>query len=386
MTHAWLLPEHIEDILPPYARVAESLRRRLLDLFDGYGYELVCPPMVEYLDSLLTGSARDLDLKTFKVMDGLSGRQMGVRADMTPQAARIDAHLLNRQGITRLCYAGPVLHTRPAGLLSSREPYQIGAELFGHAGIEADVEILQLLLAAMRATGIADVRVSLGHVGLFRELAQAAGLTGEAGQALFRALRAKDMPSVEALTAHLAAPLHTAFCRLPELYGDASVIAHARAVLPDLSGVGRALDELTTLLTLNDGIDLAVDLADLRGYAYHTGVAFAVYVGGQAQSVALGGRYDGTGACFGRARPATGFSLDLRRVLASLPAAPARPGILAPAVQDPGLQARIAELRGQGERVIVEFPGQEAHRAECACDRRIVLEHGNWNILPLQPE
>jgi ATP phosphoribosyltransferase regulatory subunit len=380
MNPAWLLPEHIEDILPPYARQAEVLRRRLLDLFDSYGYELVCPPLIEYLDSLLTGSARDLDLKTFKVIDGLSGRQMGVRADMTPQAARIDAHLLDRQGVTRLCYAGPVLHTRPAGLMSSREPYQVGAELFGHDGIEADVEILRLLQAAMQATGIADVRISLGHVGLFRELAQAAGITGEAGQTLFRALRAKDLPVVEALTAELPASLRTAFCRLPELYGNAEVLAAARGVLPDLPGVKRALAELATLLEVADGIDMAVDLADLRGYAYHTGVAFAVYVGGQAQSVALGGRYNGTGASFGRARPATGFSLDLRRVLASLPAPAPTGGILAPADNDPALRARIAELRRQGERVILEFPGQEAHRAESGCDRRLAQEHGAWTV------
>lgn len=383
MTHAWLLPEHIEDILPPYARVAEDLRRRLLDLFDSHGYDLVCPPMIEYLDSLLTGSAKDLDLKTFKVMDGLSGRQMGVRADMTPQAARIDAHLLDRQGVTRLCYAGPVLHTRPSGLMSSREPYQVGAELFGHDGIEADVEILQLLLAAMKLTGIADVRVSLGHVGLFRELAKAAELTGEAGQVLFRALRAKDMPSVEALTENLAAPLRDAFRHLPELYGDAGVIDAARAILPDLPGVRQSLDQLATLLTLGDGIDMAVDLADLRGYAYHTGVAFAVYVGGQAQSVALGGRYNGTGASFGRARPATGFSLDLRRVLASLPSPAASHGVLAPAGNDPVLQARIAELRARGERVMVEFPGQQAYRAESGCDRELVYEAGAWRARPL---
>jgi ATP phosphoribosyltransferase regulatory subunit len=386
MTHAWLLPEHIEDILPPYAQGAEDLRRRLLDLFDVHGYDLVCPPMIEYLDSLLTGSAKDLDLKTFKVMDSLSGRQMGVRADMTPQAARIDAHLLNRQGVTRLCYAGPVLHTRPAGLMSSREPYQIGAELFGFDGIEADVEILQLLLAAMRATGIPDIRVSLGHVGLFRELAAAAGVSGEAGQTLFRALRAKDVPAVDALTATLAGSLREAFLRLPELYGGADVIATARAVLPDLPGVIRALDELEILVGLGNGIDMAVDLADLRGYGYHTGVVFAVYVGGQAQAVALGGRYNGTGAIFGRSRPATGFSLDLRRVLASLPMPAQRRGVLAPAGSDAALLARIAELRGQGERVVVEFPGQAAHRAETGCDRQLVLEGGRWNVSPLKPE
>lgn len=381
MNHAWLLPEYIEDILPPYARQAESLRRRLLDLFDGYGYELVCPPMIEYLDSLLTGAAGDLDLKTFKVVDGLSGRMMGVRADITPQAARIDAHLLDRQGVTRLCYAGPVLHAKPDGLLASREPQQVGAELFGHAGIEADREVLELLLAALAATGVARVRVSLGHVGLFRALSVAAGVAQADERPLFRALRAKDAPALAQLTAGLASPWRAAFLRLPELYGDASVIAAARRELPDLPGVVRALDDLDALLALDAG--LAVDLADLRGYGYHTGAVFAAYVGGQAQAVALGGRYDNAGAVFGRARPATGFSLDLRRIVDSLAEPATRPGILAPLADDPALAARVATLRAAGERVVVELPGQAAHRAEAGCDRQLVKQGGEWTITAL---
>lgn len=383
MNHAWLLPEYIEDILPPYARQAESLRRRLLDLFDGYGYELVCPPMIEYLESLLTGAAGDLDLRTFKVVDGLSGRMMGVRADMTPQAARIDAHLLNRQGVTRLCYAGPVLHAKPDGLQGSREPYQIGAELFGHVGIEADREILQLLLAALAATGLAQVRISLGHVGLFRALSEAAGVPGEVERPLFRALRSKDAPTLRQLTEGLGATWQQAFMQLPELYGDASVLASARQALPDLPGVTRALDELEALLAVSGGAGLAVDLADLRGFGYHTGAVFAAYVGGQAQAVALGGRYDNAGSVFGRARPATGFSLDLRRILGSLPEPAARFGILAPMLDDAELLARVAELRADGQRVLVELPGQADHRAESGCDRRLVREAGVWKILPL---
>lgn len=383
MNHAWLLPEYIEDILPPYARQAESLRRRLLDLFDGYGYELVCPPMIEYLDSLLTGAAGDLDLKTFKVVDGLSGRMMGVRADITPQAARIDAHLLNRQGINRLCYAGPVLHAKPDGLMSSREPYQVGAELFGHAGIEADREILQLLLAALAATSVAPVRVSLGHVGLFRALVAQAGVSGEAERALFRALRAKDGPDLDQLTAGLATTWREAFMHLPELYGDAGVIASARSVLPDLAGVRQALDELDALLAINHGADLSVDLSDLRGFGYHTGAVFAAYVGGQAQAVALGGRYDHAGAVFGRARTATGFSLDLRRILASLPDPARRSAVMAPLLDDADLQARIAALRAEGERVIVELPGQSAYRGESGCDRQLVRQADEWKIIAL---
>ncbi len=381
MNHAWLLPEYIEDILPPYARQAESLRRRLLDLFDGYGYELVCPPMIEYLDSLLTGAAGELDLKTFKVVDGLSGRMMGVRADITPQASRIDAHLLNRQGATRLCYAGPVLHAKPDGLMSSREPYQVGVELFGHAGIEADREILQLLLAALAATGLDQVRISLGHVGLFRALSAAAGVPPENEHALFLALRAKDVPALAQLTEGLDPVWRVAFARLPELYGDAAVIAVARNELPDLPGVTQALDDLDALLAT--GANLAVDLSDLRGFGYHNGAVFAAYVGGQAQSVALGGRYDNAGAVFGRGRPATGFSLDLRRILGSLPEPAARPGVLAPLSEDAGLAARIAGLRDAGERVVVEFPGQSAHRAESGCDRQLVFQAGEWTILPV---
>ncbi len=380
MNHAWLLPEYVEDILPPYARQAESLRRRLMDLFDHSGYEPVNPPLIEYLDSLLSGAASDLDLKTFKLVDGLSGRMLGVRADMTPQAARIDAHLLDRQGVTRLCYAGPVLHTRPAALTHSRELLQVGAELFGHAGIEADLEILGLLLAALRETGLAEVRVSLGHVGLFQSLAQAAGLAQDSRQEMFAALRGKDIPALEALTAELSPQWAEAFRRLPELYGGAEVIAEARRVLPVSDSVERALTDLERLLAVDAEAALVVDLADLRGYGYHNGAVFAAYAGGQAQAIALGGRYDGAGAIFGRARPATGFSLDLRRVANGLPAPEARTDILAPWSEDVALRARIAELRAAGERVVVELPGQEAHRAESDCDRMLTREGSDWII------
>ncbi|MFN3593812.1 MAG: ATP phosphoribosyltransferase regulatory subunit [Thiobacillaceae bacterium] len=383
MNHAWLLPEYIEDILPPYAQQVEALRRRLLDLFTGWGYELVCPPLIEYLDSLLTGKAQDLDLKTFKVVDVLSGRLLGVRADITPQVARIDAHLLNRKGPTRLCYAGAVLHTRPAALTHSRELLQVGAELFGHPGVEADREVLELLLAALRETGLGDIRVSLGHVGIFDALATVAGVAEADRQALFQALQAKDMPALQGLCRCLTPDVANALMRLPELYGDAGVLATARRVLPDLPDIARALDELTDLATLEAGIELLVDLADLRGYGYHNGAMFTAYAGGQAQAIALGGRYDGAGALFGRARPATGFSLDLRRVVGSLPVPPQPRGILAPHSADAGLRRRIDTLRAAGERVVVELPGQETHRAESGCDRMLVLESGEWQIRPL---
>lgn len=383
MNHAWLLPEYVEDVLPPYAAAMERLRRRLLDLFSSYGYELVHPPLIEYLDSLLTGAAQDLDLKTFKVLDGLSGRLLGVRADITPQAARIDAHLLNRQGVVRLCYAGSVLHTRPAAMLNSREPFQLGAELFGHAGIEADVEILELLTAALKATDLPEARISLSHAGLFRALARAAMLAPETESALFRAMQHKDAPTIHAMTGHLDTALAAALCRLPELYGGVEVLAAARAELPALPDVTRALDDLGTLLDSAHGIPLAVDLADLRGYGYHSGVVFAAYAGGQAQAIAQGGRYDGAGTIFGRSRPATGFSLDLRQIVNSLPEPAVPPGILAPCVQDADLRAKIASLRTAGERVVVEMPGQEAHRAESACDRRLVCQGGNWQVVNL---
>ncbi len=385
-TCAWLLPEYVEDILPPYALALERLRRRLLDLFAAYGYELVQPPLIEYLESLLTGAAQELDLKTFKVLDGLSGRLLGVRADITPQAARIDAHLLNRQGAVRLCYAGSVLHTRPAAMLNSREPFQVGAELFGHAGIEADLEVLGLLTAALRSAELPGARISLGHVGLFRALAKAAALGAEAEAGLFDALRRKDAPRIHELTEALPMPWARAFRRLPELYGGAEVIGAARGELPELPDVARALDELAVLLASGDGMALAVDLADLRGYGYHNGVVFAAYAGGQARAIAQGGRYDGAGAIFGRSRPATGFSLDLRQIVDSLPEPLPRPGILAPyAPEDAALRARVEALRAAGERVVAELPGQDAWRAESGCDRRLVLQDGAWQVVPLEP-
>lgn len=383
MTPAWLLPEYIEDILPPYARAAEGLRRRFLDLFDSYGYDLVAPPLVEYLDSLLTGAARDLDLKTFKVVDGLSGRMLGVRADMTPQAARIDAHLLNRQGVTRLCYAGPVLRTKPAGMLASREPIQVGAELFGHAGIEADLEIQSLLLAALKVAGLPEMRLSLGHAGLFRAMVAGSGLAEDKASMLFTALRQKDAPEVAALTAVLDKTWRDGFSALTELYGGREALDRAKALLPQLPAIHMALDDLSRLLQAGEGAQVSVDLSDLRGDGYHNGVVMAAYAGGQARAVALGGRYDGAGSVFGRSRPATGFSLDLRQVLDCLTEPASRGGILAPHVEDANLNARIAQLRASGERVVIELPGQDRHRAESGCDRTLSKTSDGWTIQAL---
>lgn len=383
MPPAWLLPEYVEDILPPYARQAEALRRRLLDLFDSYGYDLVCPPLVEYLDSLLTGAARDLDLKTFKVVDGLSGRMLGVRADMTPQAARIDAHLINHEGVTRLCYAGPVLRTKPAGFLASREPFQMGAELFGHAGVESDLEIQSLLISALVIAGVPDARISLGHAGLFQAMAAGAALNEMQAAAMFAALRDKDVPEVETLSAELAAPWRDAFRQLPGLYGDVAALQRARAVLPSQPAIVKALDELTQLLAAGNAcgnISVAVDLSDLRGDGYHNGATFAAYAGGQASAVALGGRYDGAGGVFGRSRPATGFSLDLRQILDCLGEPVARGGILAPCSDDALLGAKVSQLRGAGERVVVELPGVAAQASENGCDRKLVRTAAGWQV------
>jgi len=307
----WLLPEQIDDVLPPEAARIEALRRRVLDLFASWGYELVMPPLLEYTESLLTGTGHDLDLRTFKLVDQLSGRMMGVRADITPQVARIDAHLLNRGGVTRLCYAGSVLHARAQSPASSREPLQIGAELFGMAGVEGDLEILRLLCRALEAAGVRGARIDIGHVAVFRTLARDAGLGHELEVELFEALQAKDVPRLESLTRGLAAKTRAALLALPELYGGPEVLALAERRLPRLPGVRAAIAALGRLAGACR-IAAGFDLAELRGYHYHSGVVFDVYCDGVSGAVARGGRYDEVGAAFGRRRPATGFSIDLR--------------------------------------------------------------------------
>jgi ATP phosphoribosyltransferase regulatory subunit len=314
----WILPEAIDDVLPAEAARLEALRRRLLDGFAAAGYRLVQPPLVEHLESLLTGSGHDLDLSTFKVVDPMSGRLLGVRADITPQVARIDAHLLNESGVTRLCYAGSVLRTHAGGPGGMREVVQVGAELFGEPGIAGDREVIDLLVSSLGAAGLANLHLDLGHVGLFRALAAGAGLAASGEDTdLFDALRVKDMPEVEALTARLPGVWRDALRTLPTLYGPAeAVLPRARAALPDTPAIANALAALETL-TQAEGprVDaLHVDLADLRGYHYHNGVIFSVFVAGEPAAIGNGGRYDGVGRAFGRARPATGFTLDLRQL------------------------------------------------------------------------
>ncbi len=375
----WLLPEHIADVLPSEARKIEELRRLMLDNFRLYGYELVMPPLLEYVDSLLTGAGQDTDLRTFKLVDQISGRMLGLRADMTTQVARIDAHLLNRDSVTRLCYAGSVLHTRPSGLHATREPLQIGAEIYGHAGLEADAEIQELALASLALAGFPEVRLDLSHVGVVRALLESDPLARKDEAALYALLRAKDTPGLDAISRAYAAPTRAALLALPNLYGDIDVLQRARAVLPDLPGMARALAELAALAGSAIGrAEIAVDLADLRGYAYESGAMFALYVPGLPNAVARGGRYDHVGEAFGRARPATGFSLDLRELARLLPTAERKHSIRAPWGNAPELREKIAQLRKAGEVVIQSLPGHDNEQDEFECDRVLVLDNSNW--------
>jgi len=309
----WLLPEYVEDILPAEAMRIERLRRSMLDLFFAHKYQLVMPPLLEYMDSLLTGTGHDLELRTFKMVDQLSGKTMGVRADMTPQVARIDAHLLNRKGVTRLCYCGSVLHTRPASPGATREPIQIGAEMYGAPGAEADLEIQKLLCEALKLARLRDVRLDIGHVAVFRSIAQAAKVSAELEGELFTALQKKDLPALRSLSKKLNKTTREALLLLPELYGDADVLDTAEKRLPRLGEVSKALKTLRALAK-SCPVPISFDLAELRGYHYHSGVVFDAYCAGVTGPVARGGRYDEVGKAFGRARPATGFSIDLRSV------------------------------------------------------------------------
>jgi len=309
----WVLPEYVEDILPVEAMRIERLRRAILDLFFKNEYQLVMPPLLEYMDSLLTGTGHDLELRTFKVVDQLSGRTMGVRADITPQVARIDAHLLNRRGVTRLCYCGSVLHTRPASPGATREPIQLGAEIYGAAGVEADLEIQRLLCDALRLAHLRGLRLDVGHVAVFRSLAHAATADAELEVQLFEALQKKDVPELRSLSRRLDARTREALELLPELYGGLEVLDTAQKRLPKLPALTQALKTLRALAKACP-VPISFDLAELRGYHYHSGVVFDAYCAGVTGPVARGGRYDEVGKAFGRARPATGFSIDLRSV------------------------------------------------------------------------
>jgi len=375
----WLLPENIADVLPSEARKIEELRRLMLDTFRTYGYELVMPPMLEYVESLLAGAGQDTDSKTFKLVDSMSGRLLGLRADMTTQVARIDAHLLNRDTVTRLCYAGTVLHTRPSGLHATREQLQIGAEIYGHAGLEADAEIQELALASLALAGFEQPRLDLSHAGVLRAILAEDAAAKRDEQLLHGLLKAKDLPGLDEATQHYASATRAALMALPNLYGDVDVLSHAKELLPALPGITRALAELAALAGAIGGrAHIAIDLADLRGYQYESGAMFALYVPGLPNAVARGGRYDHVGEAFGRARPATGFSLDLRELARLLPTADRKHAIRAPWGNAPELREKIAELRKSGEVVIQSMPGHDNVQDEFECDRVLVLEQGNW--------
>jgi ATP phosphoribosyltransferase regulatory subunit len=388
----WLLPEGIDELLPREAQVLETLRRRLLDLYDTWGYDMVIPPFVEYVESLLTGVGSDLDVQTFKLIDQRNGRLMGVRADMTPQVARIDAHRLRHDAPTRLCYIGTVLRTQSDEFASSRSLVQIGAELYGHDGNASDVEMLSLMLETLALAGLRDVYIDIGHVGVFQGLAAQAGLTQEQKNDLFDALQRKSVPEINEYLALLPMEnnVRHMLTELAWLNGDISVLQEAREKLKGATGdVHQAIDDMAhvseQIQTRYPDISLHCDLAEVRGIQYHTGIVFAAYKTGVGQSIAQGGRYNNIGRFFGRARPATGFSADLRSLikLGTL-SSRRKSGIFAPTEDDPELrqtlQQKITELRQSGERVIPQLANQTGGAKDLDCDRQIVSRGGQWIV------
>jgi ATP phosphoribosyltransferase regulatory subunit len=387
MTRAWLLPEQIADVLPSQARRVEELRRALIDRARGYGYELVQPPLVEHLDSLLSGTGAELDLKTFKLVDQLSGRTLGVRADMTPQVARIDAHLLNREGVARLAYCGPVLHARAEGALASRELLQFGAEVYGHGGLEADLEVVDLALDALGEAGITDVMLDLGDARVLRALLADAAIDSSRLTDLAAALSHKDAAALALLAPALPAQSRAALLALPRLYGGREMLDAARGLLPPLEPIRRALDDLTWLAThverAHPQVRIGFDLADLTGYAYYSGPRFALYAQRSNAALARGGRYDEVGAVFGRNRPAVGFSLDVRELAAVAPGKGTHAAIRAPWNQSPELREAVRRLRAEGHSVVCTLPGHEQETQEYDCDRELVDVGGRWGLRAL---
>jgi ATP phosphoribosyltransferase regulatory subunit len=382
MSSAWLLPEHIADVLPHEARRIEELRRLMLDAARAHGHELVMPPLLEHIESLLSGTGHALDLKTFKLVDQLSGRTLGVRADTTPQVARIDAHLLNRAGLTRLCYCGPVLHTRPSGLHGSREPLQFGAETYGHAGLEADLEIIELALECLGRAGIGGLLLDLSDARLLRGVLGCGEVTADARLAVEAALAAKDRTAIEDLGSALPPTVRDGLLALVDLYGGDDLLAQARQRLPDVPLVRAALDDLDWLArhlrTLQPELALGFDLGDMSGQSYYSGARFAIYGRGCTDALARGGRYDDVGAVFGRKRAAVGFSLDLKAVVGGVGFDGRRAAIRAPWSEDPDLRAAVRRLRREGETVVSVLPGHEHEADEFDCDRELVAEHGQW--------
>jgi ATP phosphoribosyltransferase regulatory subunit len=381
---AWVLPDQIADVLPSEARHIEELRRDLLDNARRYGYELVMPPLLEHLESLLTGTGEALDLQTFKLVDQLSGRTLGLRADSTPQVARIDAHLLNRDSVTRLCYCGPVLHTRAARAHATREPLQFGAEIYGHEGLEADLEILELARTSVQAAGVDKPTLDMTDVRIVDALLQGVPLEPAVLTDIHAALASKDAAELSRLSSHLPAPVGEALRQLPGFYGDISVLDEAEKCLPRSPMLDSSLQNLKWLAQRVEGVNVRFDLADLRGYAYYTGMRFALFGGDgitqQVQELVRGGRYDEVGAVFGRKRPAVGFSLDVKELVQAVDPRPLRPAILAPWGEQDGLRRAIKYLRSRGETVVCVLPGHEHEMNEFQCDRRLAEQDGQWTV------
>ncbi len=377
---AWVLPDHIADVLPSEARHIEELRRGLLDTARSYGYELVMPPLLEHLESLLTGTGEALDLQTFKLVDQLSGRSLGLRADTTQQVARIDAHLLNRRGITRLCYCGPVLHTRPDRPRATREPLQFGAEIYGHAGLEADLEALLLSLACLRSARVSDVSVDMADVRVVRSLLAGVALEAPVLHAVHAALASKDASELARLTRDFPAASRDGLMALLQLYGDVTVLDEAAKALAGIDGVAEVLAHLKWLAARLEGVNVTFDLADLRGYGYYSGTRFAMYVPGASDALVRGGRYDEVGAVFGRNRPAAGFSLDIKQLVSVVPTRALKAAIRAPWGDAQDVSSAIAALRQQGETVVCVLPGHESEVDEFHCDRELVQVAGQWVV------
>jgi ATP phosphoribosyltransferase regulatory subunit len=387
MSRAWLLPEQIADVLPRQARRVEELRRALIDRARGFGYELVQPPLVEHLDSLLSGTGAELGLKTFKLVDQLSGRTLGVRADMTPQVARIDAHLLNREGVARLAYCGPVLHARADGALASRELLQFGAEVYGHAGLEADLEVIDLAIDALAAAGVDELVLDLGDARVLRALLAGAAVDAERLTELAAVLSRKDAAALEALVEPLPAESSAGLLALLRLYGGFEVLSAARTALPAREPIRRAIDDLAWLgehvERAHPMVRVGFDLADLSGYAYYSGARFALFSPRGHAALARGGRYDEVGAVFGRNRPAVGFSLDVRELAAVAPGDGAHAAVRAPWNQSPDLRDAVRRLRDEGHTVVCTLPGHEQETQEYDCDRELIDVGGRWVVRAL---
>lgn len=381
---AWLLPDHIADVLPSEARHIEELRRLLLDTARSYGYELVIPPMIEHLESLLTGTGEALGLQTFKLVDQLSGRSLGLRADTTPQVARIDAHLLGRKGITRLAYCGPVLHARPERAHGTREPLQLGAELYGHAGREADLEILSLALDCLRAASVDNLSVDMADARIVRGLLAEVPLEDTALHDVHTALAAKDESELAQLTRNFPSSARNGLLALVQLYGDEKVLEEAEKRLETSETMRAALSDMKWLAARLDGVKTTFDLADLRGYSYYSGTRFAVYAQSAGDALLRGGRYDGVGAVFGhkldRDRPAVGFSMDVKQLVRAAPTLPLKTAIRAPWSDAPGLRAAVASLRERGETVVCALPGVRSEIDEFRCDRELHEVAGQWVV------